>query len=127
MGGVFSRPALGGRTGSHESTVFEWERFHRLGAVFSRTGNFPNFPDLVLGGAEESKMERRWSADDLAKLKNMAQKFPAAHIAAELGRGLSATMVKAHQLRVSLRMKKKKASDFASADTSADQSTGAAR
>ena len=49
---------------------------------------------------------RRWSADDLAKLKSMAQKFPASQIAAELGRGLSATMVKAHELRISLRMKR---------------------
>jgi hypothetical protein len=131
VGGVFSRPALGGRTGSHESTLFEWERFHRLGAVFPEPGTFLIFPIWFLGSLRRARKERRWSADDLAKLKNMAQKFPAAHIAAELGRGLSATMVKAHQLRVSLsvslRMKKKKASDFASADTSADQSTGAAR
>ena len=49
-------------------------------------------------------MLRRWSEDDLAKLQSMAGKYPAKHIAAELGRGLSA-MVKAHQLRISLRMK----------------------
>jgi hypothetical protein len=41
-------------------------------------------------------MERkRWTDDDVEKLKGMAQKYPAASIAAELGRGLSATMVKA--------------------------------
>jgi hypothetical protein len=51
-------------------------------------------------------MHRRWSADDVAKLKIMAQRFPASQIAAELGRGLSATMVKAHELRLSLRMKR---------------------
>ena len=45
---------------------------------------------------------RRWSADDVAKLQNMAQKYPAAQIAAELGRDLSATMMKAHELRISL-------------------------
>jgi hypothetical protein len=55
---------------------------------------------------EEDEMERRrWSDDDVAKLQSMAGKYPAKHIAAELGRGLSATMVKAHQLRISLRMK----------------------
>lgn len=49
---------------------------------------------------------RRWSAGDMAKLQRMARKYPAQHIAAELGRGLAATMVKAHQLRISLRMKR---------------------
>ena len=48
---------------------------------------------------------RRWSDDDMAKLQSMAGKYPAKHIAAELGRGLPATMVKAHQLRISLRRK----------------------
>ena len=53
-------------------------------------------------------MERkRWTDDDVEKLKGMAQKYPAVSIAADLGRGLSATMVKAHELRVSLRMRKK--------------------
>ena len=47
-------------------------------------------------------MLRRWSEDDLAKLQSMAGKYPAKHIAAELGRGLSATRVKAHLLRISL-------------------------
>jgi hypothetical protein len=50
-------------------------------------------------------MERkRWTADDIDKLKAMAQKFPPAQIAAELGRGLSAITVKAYELRISLRM-----------------------
>jgi hypothetical protein len=71
---------------------------------------------------------RRWSADDLAKLKNLAQKVPACQVAAELGRGLSATMVKAHELRVSLRMKKNAARDLTNADNAtADQSTGSTR
>ena len=38
---------------------------------------------------------RRWTADDIAKLKNMAQKEPSANIAAQLGRSLGATAVKA--------------------------------
>src|SRR2546428_824713 len=101
--------------------------FHHVPNIFDSPGQSRAFVFGMKRPQCRARMERRWSADDLAKLKNMAQKFPAAHIAAELGRGLSATMVKAHQLRVSLRVKKKKASDFASADTSADQSTGAAR
>jgi hypothetical protein len=36
----------------------------------------------------------------------MAQKHPAAKIAEELGRGVSAIFVKAHELKVSLRYKK---------------------
>ena len=47
---------------------------------------------------------RRWTADDIAKLKNLAQKERCDVIAAELGRSLSATAVKAHQLRLSLRV-----------------------
>ena len=47
---------------------------------------------------------RRWTADDIAKLKNMAQKQRPADIAAQLGRSVSATAVKAHQLNVSLRV-----------------------
>jgi hypothetical protein len=38
---------------------------------------------------------KRWSADDIAKLKNLAQKQRREDIAAELGRSLSATSVKA--------------------------------
>lgn len=46
---------------------------------------------------------KRWTADDIARLKNLAQKQSRADIAAELGRSLSATAVKAHHLGVSLR------------------------
>ena len=49
---------------------------------------------------------RRWSADDTAKLQSMGGKVPTARIAAELGRGLAATITKAHELRISLRMKR---------------------
>ena len=62
---------------------------------------------------------RRWSADDLAKLQSMARKYPAAQIAAELGRGLSATITKAHELRISLRMKRNQEGVSPSADTGA--------
>jgi hypothetical protein len=53
---------------------------------------------------------RVWSEDDIAKLRSMAQKFPAAGIASDLGRGISAVTMKAHELRISLRMKPKKSS-----------------
>lgn len=46
---------------------------------------------------------KRWTADDIAKLKNLAQKQTRKVIAAELGRSPSATAVKAHQLGISLR------------------------
>jgi hypothetical protein len=44
---------------------------------------------------------RPWTADDIAKLKELAQKYPPDQIAAQLGRGLFG--VKAHQLKISLR------------------------
>jgi hypothetical protein len=52
---------------------------------------------------------RRWTADDIAKLKNLAQKQPRQVIAAELGRSPSATAVKAHQLKLSLKVPPKDA------------------
>lgn len=50
---------------------------------------------------------RRWSEDDVAKLRDMARKMPTPQIAAELGRGVAAVTVKAHELKLSLRMKAK--------------------
>jgi hypothetical protein len=50
-----------------------------------------------------NKTFKRWTADEIAKLKNLAQKQRREDIAAELGRSLSATSVKAHQLGVSLK------------------------
>jgi hypothetical protein len=38
---------------------------------------------------------RRWTADEIAKLKNMAQRQRPAEIAIQLGRSVSATVVKA--------------------------------
>jgi len=54
-------------------------------------------------------ISRRWTADDVAKLKSMAQKYPRAQIAAQLGRSVSATDVQAHKLKLSLRMSRQKA------------------
>lgn len=50
-------------------------------------------------------MTVRWSNEDVDKLKSWAGKRNAAEIAADLGRGVSATYVKAHLLKVSLRVK----------------------
>ena len=47
---------------------------------------------------------RRWSEEDIAKLKSMAQNYPTATIAAELGRSVPATVFKAHGLKVSLKV-----------------------
>jgi hypothetical protein len=48
---------------------------------------------------------RRWTADDIAKLKNLAQRHPRVEIAAKLGRSVAATTLKAHELKLSLRMR----------------------
>ena len=64
---------------------------------------------------------RRWTADDIAKLrapghgdrgfrlkaklKNLAQRHPRAEIAAKLGRSVAATTLKAYELKLSLRMR----------------------
>jgi hypothetical protein len=50
-------------------------------------------------------MHRRWSAEEIAKLKGLAGKRSVAEIAADIGRPKSATLVKAHTLGVSLRVK----------------------
>jgi hypothetical protein len=47
-----------------------------------------------------------WTPEEISKLKGMAQKYPAAKIAEALGRGHSAVLVKAHELKLSLRLKK---------------------
>ena len=51
-------------------------------------------------------MNRRWTPEEISKLKSMAQKYPSAKIAEELGRGLAATVVKAHWLKMSLRYRR---------------------
>ena len=54
---------------------------------------------------------KRWTPEEITKLQNMAQKYPAAKIAEELGRGVAATMTKAHELKVSLRCRKPSADE----------------
>jgi hypothetical protein len=50
---------------------------------------------------------RAWKADDIAKLKAMAEKEPGERIAAELGRTLGAVAVEASKLGLSLRTKRR--------------------
>lgn len=50
---------------------------------------------------------RRWTEDDIAKIKTMAQRKSRADIAAALGRSVGALSVKAHQLRVPLKIASK--------------------
>ena len=50
----------------------------------------------------------RWSDEDVAKLKSMARKYSTAAIAAQLGRSTAATIVKAHELKLSLRVRPEK-------------------
>jgi hypothetical protein len=47
---------------------------------------------------------KRWTADDIAKLKNLAQKHRREYIAVELGRSPCATAIKARQLGLSLKV-----------------------
>jgi hypothetical protein len=51
-----------------------------------------------------TQIRRRWTDQDVAKLKSMAQKYPSAQIASEIGRGMSSIRTKAHELAISLRM-----------------------
>jgi hypothetical protein len=48
-------------------------------------------------------MGRRWTDNDIAKLKSLAGKLPVKDIAIELGRSSGATIVQAHKLGLSLR------------------------
>jgi hypothetical protein len=45
-----------------------------------------------------------WTDNDISTLKSLASKLPIRDIAAELGRSPGATILKAHQLRLSLRV-----------------------
>ena len=49
---------------------------------------------------------RRWTPDEIAKLKDMAQKERREAIAAYFGRSVPATAVKAHKLGISLRVRR---------------------
>jgi hypothetical protein len=53
-------------------------------------------------------IHKRWTADDIAKLKNMAQKHRSAEIASQLGRSTGATILQAHKMKLSLRLRRPK-------------------
>jgi hypothetical protein len=64
----------------------------------------------IAGGKKMPNLNsRRWTADDIATLRNLARKYPAAAIARQLGRSAAATALKAHELKLSLRIQKPKA------------------
>jgi hypothetical protein len=46
----------------------------------------------------------RWTDEDVKKLLSMAQKYPTAQIASEIGRPINSIRTKAHQLDLSLRL-----------------------
>jgi hypothetical protein len=48
-------------------------------------------------------MGKRWTFQDVADLKNMAQKYPATVIAEKMDRTVGGVVFKAYQLRVSLK------------------------
>jgi hypothetical protein len=51
-----------------------------------------------------TQQRRRWTYEEVTKLMNMAQKYPPAEIASEIGRPLASVHTKAHALAISLRM-----------------------
>jgi hypothetical protein len=52
-------------------------------------------------------MYKRWSDHDIVELRSLAGKLPAAKIAAQIGRSVGATAIKAHQLKLSLNTRRK--------------------
>ncbi len=49
--------------------------------------------------------DRPWTKDDVAELRRLAPSYPASEVAIRLGRRLLDTGLKAHDLRISLRIK----------------------
>jgi hypothetical protein len=81
-------------------------RFVPACGTFLEISHFENFDPVEVETMPNSAF-RRWTADEIAKLKNMAQKQRAAEIAAQLGRSAAATALKAHELKLSLRVPRK--------------------
>jgi hypothetical protein len=50
-----------------------------------------------------SRYRKSWTDEELARLRELAGRHSTAQIAQELGRGVSATIHKAHELGISLR------------------------
>jgi hypothetical protein len=51
-----------------------------------------------------TQIRRRWTYKDVAKLLSMAQKYPSAQIASEIGRPIASVRTKACELSISLRI-----------------------
>jgi hypothetical protein len=51
-----------------------------------------------------TQQRRRWTYEEVAKLLSMAEKYPSAQIASEIGRPIASVRTKAGELSVSLRM-----------------------
>jgi hypothetical protein len=57
--------------------------------------NRPGSRDDRFKHCSETKVKSRpWTTDDIAKLKSLARRLPTVEIANELGRGVSATVMK---------------------------------
>ena len=56
-------------------------------------------------------MGKRWTCQDVAALKNMAQKYPATVIAEKMDRTVGGVVFKAHQLGVSLKSRQSREAD----------------
>lgn len=70
-------------------------------------------------------MRRPWTDEDIAKLQSMARRYPTEYIAKELGRGVSATVMMAHSLRISLRPKPKQGCGLSDVRPSFDEAPDA--
>jgi hypothetical protein len=58
--------------------------------------------DVERGGSDVmAKIRRPWTWNEVEKLLNMAQKYPAAQIAAEIGRPTPSVRTKAQELKIS--------------------------
>jgi hypothetical protein len=60
---------------------------------------------------------RRWTADEIAQLKNLAQKKRPSEIASRLSRSPSAIATKAHELKLSLKVPRQADTQTASLTT----------
>jgi hypothetical protein len=63
-----------------------------------------------------ARIRRRWSWEEVEKLLNMAQKYPRAQIASEIGRPIPSVRTRAHELAISLRMDRDQRQDLFTAD-----------
>jgi hypothetical protein len=63
-----------------------------------------------------ARIGQPWTDEQVQKLLNMAQKYPAAQIASEIGRAEGSVRAKAHKLAISLRMDRDQRQDLFTAD-----------